>query len=43
MQPHKLHEFLTEGGCLQTGGQVKVSMEPDSTPMSHMATTKKYL
>lgn len=43
MQPHKSHEFLTEGGCLQTGGQVNVIMEPASTSKSDMATTKKYL
>lgn len=43
MQPHKSHEFLTEGGCLQTGGQVNVTMEPESTSMSNMSTTKKYL
>lgn len=43
MQPHKSHEILTEGGCLQTGGQVNVTMEPDSTSMSDMTTSKKYL
>lgn len=43
MQPHKSHEFLTEGGCLQTGRQVNVTMEQDNTSMNDMSTTKEYL